>query len=156
VRSIDKDQPVYDIASMEKIISQSVANPKFYMFMLGLFAFTALILAAVGIYGMLAYWVSQRRQEIGIRIALGAQPKDVLKLVLMQGAKIAALGVTLGVIAALVFSRTMSSLLYEVSPADPFTYLAVSLLLMNVAILACYLPARKAVKVDPVVALRYE
>jgi putative ABC transport system permease protein len=156
VKAVDKDQPVYDIASMEEIISQSVANPRFYMVMLGLFAFTALILASVGIYGMLVYWVSQRRQEIGIRMALGAQQSDVLKLVLSQGVKISAIGVSLGVIAALVLSRTMSSLLYDVSPADPFTYLGVSLLFISVATLACYLPARRAVKVDPLEALRYE
>jgi ABC-type antimicrobial peptide transport system permease subunit len=122
----------------------------------GGFGILALVLAAVGIYGLLSYVTRQRTHEIGIRMALGADPRDVLRLILRQGLKVASLGLAIGLLASLVLTRALSSQLFGVTPADPPTYLAVVILLLCVALIACYLPARRAMKVDPMVALRYE
>lgn len=124
--------------------------------LLGLFGVLALILASIGIYGVLAYSVTQRTSEIGLRMALGAQPHEVLRLVLRQGMLLALIGALVGVLVALPVARMASGLLYGVSATDPLTYVAITLLLMGVALLACYLPARRATRIDPLVALRVE
>ncbi len=156
VSALDKDQPVYDVATMRQLVSESIANPRFYMTLLGLFAFVALILATVGVYGVLAFWVTQRTKEIGIHMALGAQQKDVMKRVMGKGIKLALTGVAIGLVGAFILTRALDSLLYNVSATDPTTFLAVSLLLIFVAALACYIPARRAMRVDPVIALRFD
>jgi putative ABC transport system permease protein len=156
VWEIDKDQPVSDISSMEQIVSESVARQRFSMLLLGVFAGLALILAAVGIYGVMSYSVAQRTHEIGIRIALGAQRSDVLKLAIGQGLRLVITGVAIGLAAAFVLTRVMSSLLFGVSATDPTTFAAISIMLGSVALLASYIPALRATKVDPMVALHYQ
>ena len=156
ILAVDKDQPVSNIRSMESLVSASVAQPRFYLLLFGIFAALALILAAVGIYGVLSYSVTQRMHEIGIRLALGAKPSDVVKLVVGQGMILAIIGVGIGLIVAFILTRLMSSLLYKVSATDPVTFAALALLLVAVALLASYIPARRATKVDPMIALRYE
>jgi predicted permease len=153
---IDKDLPVTDIASMPEIVDASVAHPRFQMLLFGLFSGFALTLAAVGIYGVISYSVIQRTHEIGIRMSLGAQPAQVLRLVMGQGAKLALVGIAVGVAAALALSRWMRSLLFGVGPADPVTFAGVAILLLAVALFACYVPARRAMRVDPMTALRHE
>jgi len=156
VWEIDRDQPVSNIASMENIVSNSVARQRFSMLLLGIFASLALVLAAVGIYGVMSYSVAQRTPEIGIRMALGAQRGDVLKLTIGQGLRLVVTGVIIGLAAAFVLSRVMSSLLFGISPTDPLTFITISLVLVSVAILASYIPALRASRVDPMFALRYE
>jgi len=156
VWSLDKDLPVAHVRTMEQLLSESVAQPRFHTVLLEVFALVALTLAAVGIYGVLAYSVSQRRNEIGIRMALGAKPGDVLWLVVGQGALLTLIGVAIGVTGALALTRFLSTLLYEVRATDPATFVLVALLLAFVALLACYIPARRAMRVDPMKALRYE
>lgn len=156
IRSLDPQLPVANIRTMDQEVTSSVAAPKFNTFVLGLFAFLALFLAAIGIYGVLAYAVAQRTHEVGIRMALGAQRGDVMRLVLGQGARLALAGLAIGSLAALGLTRMMSSLLYGISPTDPLTFAAVAVVLLAVSLLACYVPARRAMKVDPMVALRYE
>jgi putative ABC transport system permease protein len=153
---VDKDQPVSHIQTMPEIASRVVAEQRLTMLLFAAFAGFALVLAAVGIYGVLAYLVTQRRHEIGIRIALGAQRGDILRLIVRQGMALAVLGLGIGVAASYVLTRLMVSLLYQVYPTDPPTFAAVSLLLVAVALLASYIPARRATKVDPMVALRCE
>jgi putative ABC transport system permease protein len=141
---------------MAQVISSSVAGPRFNTLLLGVFAGVALFLAAIGIYGVMAYAVTQQTHEIGIRLALGAQPRNVLQLVLRRGVRLAGVGATFGVAAALALTRLIAGLLYDVSATDPFTFSCVVILLLAIALLACYVPARRAMRVDPMVALRYE
>ncbi|MGB6874449.1 MAG: ABC transporter permease [Candidatus Acidiferrales bacterium] len=156
IHSVDSGMPVSEILPIQDIISQSVAQPRLASTLLGIFAALALVLAAVGLYGVMAYVVTQRTHEIGIRMALGAHRKDILRLVLGQGAKLISIGVVAGIAAALGLTRLMSSLLFGVTAADPVTLTAVAILLIIVALAACYIPARRAMRVDPMVALRYE
>jgi len=156
VNSLDKDVPVYRIKTLDQYLGTAVAQPKFNAMLLSLFAGLALLLTAVGLYGVMAYSVAQRTQEIGVRIALGAQTQDVMKMVLRHGLTLAVIGLLIGAGAALALTRLMAGLLYGVTPTDATTFLLIALMLTLVALLACYLPARRAAKVDPMVALRYE
>ena len=141
---------------MDQVVAEATATPRFYVLLLGAFAAVALILAAVGIYGVMSYSVSRRTQEIGIRMALGAETADVIKLVVRQGASLAVVGIVAGVVGALAVTRLMARLLYGIGSSDPITFTAVACLLGAVAVIASYIPARRAAKVDPMVALRYE
>ncbi|HWT02796.1 MAG TPA: ABC transporter permease [Pyrinomonadaceae bacterium] len=156
ILAVDKDQAAYNVATMEQLLSDSISLRKFSMLLLLILAALALTLAAVGVYGVMAYSVAQRTHEIGIRVALGAQTRDVFRLVLMHGMAQAVAGIVIGLAGAFALTRLMSSLLFGVSATDPLTFAGVSLLLASVALLACYVPARRATKVDPMVALRYE
>ncbi len=156
VREIDPALPIFGLEAMSDTVADSLVRPRFLSLLLGAFSIIALSLAAVGIYGVMAYSVSQRTQEIGVRMALGARSTDVLKMVLGQGTKLAAIGVGIGLAGAFALTRVMSTLLFEVSVTDPATFAAVVALLAIVALLACYIPARRATKVDPMIALRCE
>jgi putative ABC transport system permease protein len=156
VKAIDSDQPITDVRTMNEVISRSVWQPRLYTILFGVFAAVALALASVGIYGVMAYSVSERTREIGIRVALGAEGGDVLKLVVAQGMKLALIGAGIGLGASLALTRLMRGLLFEVSATDPLTFAGLAALLSVVAMLACYIPARRATKVDPMVALRCE
>jgi putative ABC transport system permease protein len=156
VWQVDKNQPVYDVATMAQRFSQAVAPQRFNMLVLGIFAGLAVMLAGVGVYGVMAYSVARRTHEIGIRMALGAQRQDVIRLVLRRGVWLALFGLSLGLAGALGLTRFLASLLYGVKPTDPVTFFLVSLVLASVAFLATYLPARRATKVDPMTALRHE
>jgi putative ABC transport system permease protein len=156
VLELDKDQPIANIKTLEQLVSTSIAQQKFSMSLLGVFAAVALALAAVGIYGVLSYAVTQRTHEIGIRMALGAGRRDVLRLVVGQGMRLTLIGVSVGLVAALALTRLMSTMLFGVSVTDPLTFSSIALLLAAIALLACWIPARRAAKVDPMVALRCE
>jgi putative ABC transport system permease protein len=156
VLSLDRNQPVSDVRTMNEVIARSIAQQRFYMLLLTLFAVMALVLAAVGIFGVMSYSVTERTREIGIRMALGAQTRDVLKYVVGQGMMLTLAGVAIGLVGSFLLTRFMTNMLYEVDAFDPVTFAAISLLLALVALLACYIPARRATKVDPMVALRYE
>jgi putative ABC transport system permease protein len=156
VREIDPTLPIFGMQPMSDTVADSLARPRFLSLLLGAFSIIALALAAVGIYGVMAYSVSQRTNEIGVRVALGARSSDVLKMVLGQGTRMAAIGVGIGLAGAFALTRVMSTLLFEVSVTDPATFAAVVALLAAVTLLACYIPARRATKVDPMVALRRE
>lgn len=156
VQSIDKNLPVTDIERFPDALGASVAQERFRTFVLSSFSAIALLLAAIGIFGVISYSASLRTREIGIRMALGAHPRDVLRLILQQGAKLALVGLSVGIVAVFALTRLMASLLYNVSATDPVTFIAVAILLTAVAMLACYIPARRAMHVDAMIALRYE
>ena len=154
VRDIDASLPTFSMTSLDDVVSESVAQRRFSMLLLILFGGVALFLAAVGLYGVVAYSVSQRTREIGLRLALGALPRDVLRMVIGGGMKLALIGVVIGVVGALLLSNLVASMLFQVEPSDPASYAGMALLLLVVAALACYFPARRAMKVDPIVALQ--
>jgi putative ABC transport system permease protein len=156
VWAIDKDQPVTNVKTLDEVISDSVAQRRFQMLLLLLFAGLALFLALVGVYGVAGYSVSQRTAEIGVRIALGAQRSDILALILRQTMLVVGGGIAIGAAGAYYLSRYMASLLFSVKPSDPLTYLTLGALLITTTLVACYIPARRACAVDPTVALRYE
>ncbi len=156
VASVDKDQPVFDIATMQQLVGNSVATRRLTLILLSLFSALAMLLAAIGIYGVISYSVAQRIHEIGIRMALGAQRSDVLRMIFAQGVKIAGAGLAIGILASLGLTRLMASLLFSVSAVDPPTFLAVAIVLALISMLACYIPARRTLRVDPMIALRYE
>jgi predicted permease len=156
MRQLDPTVPMRNLYPMEQLVSRSVAPQRFNLILLGLFAALGLLLTAVGIYGVMAYSVSQRTREIGLRMALGAQPSDVRKLIMKQGMALVLVGTVIGIIASFALTRVIKSLLFNVSATDALTFVAVSLALASVALLACWIPARRATKVDPIVALRYE
>ena len=153
---MDPEVPVYSIKTMEEYIAATVATPRFNTTLLAIFAAVALLLTIVGLYGVMSYSVAQRTNEIGIRMALGAQTVDVLRLIVAQGLKLVFLGLAIGLAGAFALMKVISSLLFGVTTKDPWTFAAVAVLLSVVALLACYLPARRASRVDPLEALRYE
>jgi putative ABC transport system permease protein len=156
IHQVDPDQPISNVRTMDQVLGEETSSRRLGMTLLAIFAALALLLATLGIYGVLAYFVVQHTQEIGVRMALGAQRSDILHLVVKKGMSLALLGVVIGLGAALALTRLMSSLLYGVGAADPMTYATIAGLLTLVALLACYIPARRATKVDPMVALVYE
>jgi putative ABC transport system permease protein len=156
IRTVDADLPIANVRPLVALVDDSVAQPKFSMLLLAAFGIFALILACVGIYGVVSYSVAQRTREIGVRVALGASRSNIFGMILGQGARLAGLGIAIGIAAALGVTRMMSSFLYEVRPADPATFAVVCVILLSVTALACYLPARRATRVDPLVALRHD
>ena len=156
VADFDKDLPVYQIMSMEQVLADSISGARFYLQLLGIFAAMALIMAAIGIYGVISYGVSERTQEVGIRMALGAQRGDVLQLIVRRGLLLTMVGIGIGAATAMSLTRVIARLLFGIAPTDPFTFTAVSLLLAAVAGAASYIPAWKAARLDPLKALRYE
>jgi ABC-type antimicrobial peptide transport system permease subunit len=156
VRRLDPALAVADVQWMDEIVESSVATPRFAFVLVGLFAGLAILLAAIGTYGVIAYSVSQRTSEFGLRVALGAQRFDVIRLVLAQAAKLVLAGTVLGLGFALALARVLKNLIYDVSPADPLTFLSVGLMVIAIAVLACYIPALKATRANPMTALRAE
>ena len=156
MQSVDPTIPVFGAQTLIQTLSESLSQRRFSMEMIACFAATALLLAALGIYGVISYMVTERTHEIGIRLALGAQRQNILAIVLGQGLRLVLTGAAAGLIGAIIIGQLMASLLYGVRPTDPMTFAVVALLLIGVAALACYLPARRAMNVDPMVALRYE
>jgi putative ABC transport system permease protein len=156
VAEVDHTVPVSEVQTMEHIVSESVTQPRFNLFLLGLFGSIALLLSAAGIYGVTSYTVTQRTHELGIRLALGAQVGDVLRLVLGEGMAVIGIGLAVGLAASFALMRLLRSLLFGIGENDPLTFTAITFVLLLVALVACYVPARRATKVDPLVALRYE
>ena len=153
---IDANQPLVKVRTMEENMATTVAQPRFRTWLIGILAMLALVLAAVGVYGVMSYTVTQRTSEIGVRVALGAQPQDVFRIIVGEGLRLALFGVGVGLVAALVLTRLLQSFLFGISAYDPVTFVAVSLLLTLVAVAASYFPARRATRVDPMIVLRYE
>jgi putative ABC transport system permease protein len=153
---LDANLPVTGIRPMEQILSSSLGPDRFNAILLGLFSTLAVLLAAVGLYGVISYTVTQRTHEIGIRVALGAQPADVLRMILTQGAVLSLIGLAIGLAGAFALTRYLETLLFEITATDPAVFLMVSGLLLTVALLACWIPARRAANVDPIIALRAE
>src|SRR5207248_8264232 len=156
IRAIDKDQPIAQVQTLDDKVSESIAPQRFTRLLLSIFALIALSLASAGIYGVMSYAVMQRTHEIGVRMALGARRLDVLKLIVGQGMSLVVIGASLGLAGAYATTRLMTTLLFDVSAKDPATFVMVTGVLVIVALIACYIPARRATKVDPLVALRYE
>jgi putative ABC transport system permease protein len=156
VRELDPTLPVYNLWSMNEVVSKSMVQPRFLALLLATFSGIALFLAAIGIYGVMAYSVAQRTQEIGVRMALGARPLHVLRLIFKQSLGMLLIGTVIGLAGAFALTRLMRTLLFEITATDPVTYASVIGILTIVALLACYIPARRAAKVDPLIALRYE
>ncbi|HEV2829872.1 MAG TPA: FtsX-like permease family protein, partial [Pyrinomonadaceae bacterium] len=156
VQALDPNQPVYNVNTMERTLEESLVTQRLSMTLLAFLATLALILAAVGIYGVMSYTVTQRSHEIGIRMAIGAQQRDVFKMVIGRGMMLTLIGVVFGLLGAFALTRLMSTMLYGVEPTDPVTFVSIGILLIGVALVACYMPGRRATKVDPLVALRYE
>jgi putative ABC transport system permease protein len=156
VTELDPDQPITNVMSMNELLSQSLEGTRFYLQVLSVFAVVAVFLAGIGIYGVMSYFVGQRTHDIGIRMALGALPSDILGWVAKLGLKLVSIGIAVGVVLALGLTRLISAVLFGIKSTDPLTYLAVAIALAAVTFLACYIPARRATKIDPLVALRYE
>jgi putative ABC transport system permease protein len=156
VSKIDPEQAIHNIETMDQRLSQSIAPQRFVALLLSLFATLALIQALIGIYGVMSYAVTQRRQELGIRMALGAHPGDILSLVLRRGMKLTLIGMALGLIGAVASTRLLRDMLFGIKPLDPLTFAAMTLLLICISLIACFLPARRATKVDPMNVLRSE
>jgi len=154
--AIDKDLPLFEVRTMEQVLDEDTSQRRFESFVMSVFAGLALVLASIGLFGVLTSLVNQRTQEIGIRMALGAQKKDVLGMVLREGLRMVAIGVIVGLAGGIGLSRYLSSLFFGVSPASPVTYIEVALLMIGLALVACLLPAWRALRVNPMVALRYE
>jgi putative ABC transport system permease protein len=156
VKAADPELPTFAVRTLDEIVSDRTAQRRLSVILISVFGTLALVLAAVGIYGVMSYAVTQKTQEIGIRMALGAEKDHILKMILRHGTAMAVLGIGIGLVAAFALARTMTSLLFETSATDATTYALVPAVLMAVAILACYVPARRATRVDPMVALRHE
>src|ERR1019366_444797 len=154
VQEIDPREVIYNVQTLNEVVSDSLAARRFSMILLGVFAALALVLSSVGIYGVISYLVGQRTHEIGVRMALGAQPGDVLRLMIGHGARMALIGVAIGIAAAVLLTRLMANQLFGVSAHDPLTFAGGAMFLIIVAVAACYIPARRAMRVDPMVALR--
>ncbi len=153
---IDRDQPVYEVRTFDEMIGRSLSTRRFVMFLLAVFGAIALALAGIGIYALISYSISRRTHEIGVRLALGAQSRDVVRMVLRNGMMLTVAGVGIGIVAVLLLARLLVTLLYEVGTSDPRAIAGAAVVLIVVASLACYIPARRAAKVDPMTALRYE
>jgi putative ABC transport system permease protein len=156
IAAVDPDQPIYSVRTMGDIRAESVAPERLNLTLMGIFAGIALVLSIVGIYGVMSYAVTQRTHEIGIRMAVGASPRQVFKLILGQGMILAVIGVVLGLVGAFALTRLMVTMLFDVTPTDPATFIGVAALLIAVALVACFIPGRRATKVEPVISLRYE
>jgi putative ABC transport system permease protein len=156
IQSVDRNQPIYRVKTMRQVVAESVSSRRLTLLLLSIFALVALALASAGIYGVMSYAAAERTHEIGIRLALGAQPRKILTMVVWQGLKLTVVGVAIGLAGALALTRLMRELIFGVEATDPITFAAIALLLTGVALLACWAPARRAAKVDPMIALRYE
>jgi predicted permease len=156
VAQLDRDQPISEIATMDEVVAESIWQPRLYATLFAVFAGGALVLALIGIYGVMAFLVQTRTHEIGVRMALGATARDVFKLIVGRGMKLTIFGIVVGVAGAIALTRLMHGLLFNTSATDPYVFIAISILLSLAAFLACYIPARRAAKVDPLIALRYE